>query len=111
MPEWLINISLYLTYVLVLVAAVGFIGFEIVSLVKNFADSKTTLMGMAGLAVIFLLGYLLGAGDFTFKGIENFGLSEGGLKLIDAGLFTTYALAGLAFGAMVYDLIVGMVKG
>ena len=106
----MIDFGLYTAYALIAVASLGFIGFEILHLVKNFADAKVTLAGVAALVVILGISYAMGSGDFTFPGIEKFDLSSGNLKMIDAGLFATYLLVAIAGLALIADLVMGFVK-
>lgn len=105
-----IDFTLYLSYAGVAIAALGFFGFELIALFKNIADSKVTLAGIGGLIVILGISYALGSGEFAFKGIENFGLTEGGLKRIDAVLFTTYILLIIAVLALIADIVMGFVR-
>lgn len=106
----MIDFGLYLAYALVAVASLGFIGFEILHLVKNIADAKVTLAGVGALIVVLIISYAMGSGDYTFPGIDKFDLSAGNLKMIDAGLFATYLLLAIAALALVADLVLGFVK-
>lgn len=106
----MIDFGLYAAYALIAVASLGFIGFEILHLVKNIADAKVTLAGVGALVLILIISYVLGSGDFTFPGIDKFELSSGNLKMIDAGLFSTYLLIAIAGLALVADLVMGFVK-
>lgn len=90
MSDTLINIGLYIAYALALFAVLGLIFFAIRAIIKDgLASSKGTLLGLAALAVVFVISYLISSPD---QGplYEKLGVGPGSSKLIGAGLITTY---------------------
>lgn len=106
----MIDFGLYLAYALIGIASLGFVGFEIMHLVKNAADAKVTLAGVGALVLIVVVSYALGSGEFGYAGVEKYGLTSGNLKMIDGGLYATYLLLGIALLALIADLVLGFVK-
>lgn len=110
MENTLINIGLYVAYALVLFAVLGLIFFAFRAIVKDgIASSKGTLLGIAALAIVFVVSYFLSSAD---QGplYEKLGVGPGTEKLIGAGLLTTYvAFLGFIIIA-VYTSVVKMFK-
>lgn len=106
----MVDFGLYLAYGLTGLALVAMIVFEIIYLARNIADAKGTLGGIAALILIIVLSYALGSSEFDAKITEKFSMTPGGLKMVDAGLFTTYILLALAAIALVADLVISITK-
>ena len=106
----MVDAGLYIAYALTGIALAGMIIFEIIYLASNIADAKGTLGGIAALILILVLSYALGSSEFDAKIVEKFAMTPGSLKLIDAGLFTTYILVALASVALVVDLVLSFTK-
>lgn len=106
----MLDFGLYLTYAMVAIAALSFIGFEVYHMAKNIADAKVTLAGIGVLVVVVLISYAMGSGDFTYPGIDKFDMQPGSLKMIDAGLYTTYFMMLVAVLALLADLVMSFGK-
>lgn len=102
--------GLIVTYILIAIATLGFVGFELFHLATNLRDSKGQLIGFGALVVIMALGWVLASGDFTFPGIEKFEISESTIRLIDMGIIVSYVLLAIASIGLVVDLVLGSVK-
>lgn len=102
--------GIVVSYILLAVATLGFIGFELFHLATNLGESKGQLAGFGALALILGLGWLLGSGDYTFPGIEQFEISKSSIRLVDAGIIATYLLLGIATIGLVVDLILSTFK-
>jgi len=91
-----INIGLYIAYFALFIAIAALIIFPVVTMLKgNLKNAKGTLIGVAVLAVIILLAYIISPAD---QGLyyTKMNVSAGMSKLIGAGIITTYIiLAGL----------------
>jgi Cu/Ag efflux pump CusA len=92
----LINIGLYLAYFALFIAVAALIVFPIITVVKgNLKNSRVTLIGVAILAGVIILSYLISPAD-QGPFYTKMNVSAGMSKLIGAGLLTTYImLAGL----------------
>lgn len=113
MDDFSVTFGIYgiiVSYVLLGVAILGFIGFELFHLATNITQSKGQLIGAGALALIMGLAYALGSSDFSFPGIETFEMTPNGLRLVDMGVITTYVLLGIATIGLVVDLLSGLVK-
>lgn len=110
MENTLINIGLYIAYALVLFAVLGLLFFAFRAIFKDgLASSKGTLLGLAALAIVFVLSYLISAAD---QGplYEKLGVGPGASKLIGAGLITTYIIFLGFIIIAVYTSVVKMFK-
>ncbi len=92
----LITIGLYIAYFALFIAVASLIIFPIITILKgNLKNAKGTLVGVAILAGIAILSYIISPAD---QGLfyTKMNVSAGMSKLIGGGLITTYIiLAGL----------------
>jgi hypothetical protein len=113
MEELTITFGMYgilVSYVLLAVATLAFVGFELYQLATNIKDSKGQLAGAAALIIILGLGWVLGSGDFYFQGIEAFEMTPTSIRLVDMGLIGTYVLLAIAIIGLVADIVLSSVK-
>lgn len=91
-----IDIGLYVAYLAFFIAIAALLLFPILSLVKgNIKNAKASLVGVAGLAVILLISYLVSPAD-QGQFYTKMNTGPGQSKLIGAGLVSTYIIfAGL----------------
>ncbi len=91
-----INIGLYMAYFALFVAIAALIIFPVITTVQgNIKNAKGTLIGVAVLAFVLILAYVISPAD---QGLfyTKMNVSAGTSKLIGAGLIATYIiLAGL----------------
>jgi Na+(H+)/acetate symporter ActP len=85
----LIEIGLYLAYILLAFAFLSIIILSMYFTIVNFKKAKQGLIGIALLAVIFVVAYLISPAD---QGLlyDTMKIGPKASKLIGAGLFTTY---------------------
>jgi NADH:ubiquinone oxidoreductase subunit 6 (subunit J) len=85
----LIEIGLYLSYVLLIITLLSIIIIPIYFTIVNFKKAKQGLIGVGLLAVVLLIAYLISPAD---QGLfyETMKVGPTGSKVIGAGLFTTY---------------------
>lgn len=108
MSDIIIDISMYLTYFLVVVSLLALVFFSVKQFVSNFGQSKKTLFGLVGLVVLFVLAYLFSSGsDISSTVFEKVGSDPEGSRMIGAGLIYTYILFG---GVVVALLAVEIMK-
>lgn len=106
----MVDAGLYIAYGLILIALLLSLGFPLVYMAKNPKEAKTALIGVAIVAVVFLVAYLIAPSEFYFHGIEKYNLVGSQLKLIGAGLNTFYILGAIAVIAAVYSEVSSAVK-
>ncbi|RIH66737.1 hypothetical protein D1164_03830 [Mariniphaga sediminis] len=114
MGSW-INSNLVWAYILLVVGA----GIAVLaSLFHMFTDIKAAkkgLLSIAFLGVVALLSYLLASDAIPqFVGVQKF-INDGTLtqqvaKLVDAGLYATYILLGLAVLSIAYSSLTRLFK-
>lgn len=97
------NFGIYGAVFLIGLAALAAVGFGIFQLATNPKGSIKVLAGIAVLALVFFIGYMLStedAGPKTALAIQEYkdgikgGISEGSSKLVSAGIWTTLLLIG-----------------
>lgn len=105
-----IDIGLYVAYLAFFIAIAALLLFPILSLVKgNIKNAKASLIGVAGLAVILLISYLVSPADqgqFYTKMNTGPGMS----KLIGAGLVSTYIIFAGLIVITLYTVVVKWFK-
>jgi hypothetical protein len=105
MIDNLINIGLIVAYFALIVAVGALVLFPVVTIIKgDFMNARGTLIGIAGLAAIFILAYILSPADqgaFYTKMDTSPGLS----KIIGAGLLSTYIIMAVFLIITLYTAI------
>ena len=96
----LINIGLYLSYILLAITILSIIVIPIYFTIINFRKAKQGLVGLGVLVIIIILAYLVSPAD---QGLfyDNHKIGTSVSKIIGGGLFTTY----FAFIAIVIVVI------
>ena len=100
----LIDIGIYVTYVLFFVALISAIVLPLINAIKNPAGLLKSLFGVGGLVVLFLVSYGL-SGDEVSAKAASFGLDSGDSKLIGAGLILFYIVFVLSAVGVVFSEI------
>ena len=101
MSESIINIGLFVTYVLVAVAVVSTLFFGLLQIVRNFGKAKGALIGIVVLLAIVLISFFLATGE----PYPDFQVGAVASRWISAGISTTFVLVVLATEAAVYTEI------
>ncbi|NLF41487.1 MAG: hypothetical protein GX587_02210 [Bacteroidales bacterium] len=109
MNDTIINIGIYLTYVLLGICVLVALVFPLVQLVTNFSKAKTAVFGILGLAIIVVLGYLFSSTEVSEVAIKM-GVGPNGVRLIGAGMITTYILMGIALLAAILSTVTKQFK-
>ncbi|MEG1572158.1 MAG: hypothetical protein RR190_04945 [Bacteroidales bacterium] len=93
MEDTLINIGLYLTYALFIIAIIALLFFSIRQFFGNIAKSKETLYGIIGLVVIFVISYIAASSTNVSETLfQKVGTDYALSKLIGSGLNMFYIL-------------------
>lgn len=96
----LINIGLYLTYILFAVAAITAIVFPLLQTFSDFKKAKGGLIGFGILVVVLLFAYLVSPAE-TGLFYEKHNISPATSKLIGGGLVATY----IVFAGVVISIL------
>ena len=92
----------YIAYILVIVAAAATV---VLPLINSFSQPKTLItggIGIAGLLLIFLVGWALSGSEVTLI-YNSFGVNETGSKVIGGMLTSMYILTLICVGGIIYS--------
>ncbi len=104
-----IDIVLYISYIMVIVAALGAI---ILPLLQAAGDPKSLIKSGAGfvaILAIFVIAYVLSGNEVT-PAYAPFDVDPGESKLIGGAIITSYLLIFIALGSIIYTEISNLVK-
>ncbi len=111
MNDTVINIGIYLTYILIGAAVLGILIFSVSNIAKNPKAAKSALIGIGGLVVIFGLTYAISTGaDATLYSSDDEVVTEGMSRLVGMGLFSFYVLGGLTILSILYVEVTRLFK-
>ncbi len=100
----LIDIGIYACYILLFVALVAAVVLPLLQIAQNPKSLVKSGVGVAGLAVLFIISYALSGSEVTAK-YTAMGVGEGSSKLIGAGLIMFYIILIAAILGMVFSEI------
>jgi hypothetical protein len=103
------NGGIILALVLLAIAVATAIIFPIIQIVTNFGESKKSLAGVLGLAVVVAIGYALAGGTVPAYAVEQ-GISASQFKLIGALVNTAIIATTVVSAYIVIDLIVSIIR-
>ena len=90
--------ALWYTMITVGIAIGAIFLFFLFGLVSNFKKAGKLLIGLIVFVVLFVVCYFIAGGEITepMNKATNGDIDEGTVKMIEAGLYLTFLLAGLA---------------
>lgn len=91
MSDVTVNILLIITYALLGVGALGAIIFPIINMVGDFQKAKSALVGLGGVAVVFLFSYLVSSNE-VLDSYVKYNVTETSSQMIGAVLVMMYTL-------------------
>lgn len=94
---------LTLSFIYFIIAAIASLIFPLIFVITHPDKAKFALIGIVIFAVILLIGYLIGSSQPV--PLKNATITAHGLKLVDAGLKTTFILLIIAFLGIFYSEI------
>jgi len=105
----LIDIGLYISYLLLLVTLLGVIIFPLMHTFSDFKKAKSGLFGFAALVVLIFLAYAISPAD---QGIfyTNFSIGPKMSKFIGGGLFATYFIFLAVIISIAYAEVSKLIK-
>ncbi len=109
MVETIINIMLYLSYIMFFVGLVAAI---VLPIWKSLDDPKSLIKpigALVGIIVLFLICWAISSGDLNSRLIQA-GATEGVSKFVGGGLITMYVLFIAALVGIVYTEINKAIK-
>jgi len=100
----MVDVGLYVMYLLFGVALVAAVGLPIVSAMKSPAALVKSLYGVGAMVVVFVISYAISGSEVTTKQAA-LGISESTSKLVGAGLTMFYIVAFIAVIGLVLSEI------
>lgn len=91
MTDVTVNILLIITYVLLGLGALGAIIFPIINMVGDLQKAKRALVGIGGVAVVFLFSYLASSNE-VLDSYVKYNVTESSSQMIGAVLIMMYVL-------------------
>lgn len=97
----LVDIGIYLTYFMVVVAIVGVMVFSLLNMIKQPKNNKKTLIYIGGLAIVLLLGFIFASSEILPE-YKKYEITSSLAKNVGAGLNAFYFLSVCAVLAVLY---------
>ena len=103
MTDIIVNIGIPLAYILIGGATILAIVFPGIKVIKEPAHAKGALLGLGGMLVVFLLGYLFASDEAIFGATGNV-IGEGfASRITGTGIITFYVFIILAVGSIIFN--------
>ncbi len=106
----MINFGLFLTYALIGFTVLAILFFAVNKIAKEPGAAKSALIGIVGLIVVLLLGYLFSTGEDASTTFAKLEVSEGTSRQVGTGLVTLYIVMGLTILSILYAEITRLMK-
>ncbi|NMJ88001.1 MAG: hypothetical protein EX285_09245 [Thaumarchaeota archaeon] len=97
-----IDIILYVSYLLVFLAALGAIVLPLVNALGNPKTLVKSVSGIVALGVIFLIAWAISGNEVTPL-YTKFGITSASSQVIGGVLITTYILLGISIVSILYS--------
>jgi hypothetical protein len=98
----MIQFGLVLTYVLIGLCVLAIVGFAIMKAITHFSKVKTALLGLAAIAIIFIIGYAASSGADFVDYPAAMGITESKSRLVSMGLTSFIVLSVIAVGSIIF---------
>ncbi|MFY0651914.1 MAG: hypothetical protein JXQ96_07775 [Cyclobacteriaceae bacterium] len=105
-----IDIILYISYALTILAALAAIVFPLINSLGNPSSLIKSGLGLVALVVIFGIAYALSGNEFTEVQATEYGMNASLSKFVGGILTMMYLLTGLAIIGIVYTEFSKMIK-
>ncbi len=107
----LINIGIIILYILIGAAIGSILYFVVKSLIVNFRNSVSSLIGIGLLVFIFLLSFIISkSGDISIEFFEKNETNPALSKLLGSELIMLYIILCIAFIAIIYSHVSDFLK-
>ena len=103
------NVFIIMAYLLAIVTVMLLLAFALIKIVKNFRSSYKILVVLALLAVVVLIGYLIGSSTLTPVALKK-GMTASSFKMVNAACFTLYVVLFAAILSIVVTAIMNAIK-
>lgn len=102
--ESFVNIILYVSYLLAVIAILGAIILPLINAIGNPKSLLKSVLGIAVIGVIFLVSWSI-SGDEVTAVYTKFNITSTSSKVIGGVLITTYLLMGIAVLSIIFSEI------
>ena len=107
----IINIGMFLTYILAFGALASILVFAVFYIIKNFKQAKSSIVGIGVLLLVFILAFIISPADdvplaFFEKAFANPDMS----KLIGSGLISLYIFIAGIFAVIIFTQVFKLIK-
>lgn len=110
--ETICNYGIYLTYLLIGVAALGLLVGVVIAVAQNWKEGGYfAVIGLVAILVFFGIGWALSSDDVSQSLIDRGFGDPATYKKSGAGLITFYIMAILAVVLLVVDMVKGLIEG
>ena len=106
----MINFGLFLTYALIGVSVLAILFFSLAKIIREPGGARSALIGIAGLVIIIILGFLLSTGSDANTTYAKLDVTESVSHRVGAGLMTLYVIMGLTILSILYVEITRLFK-
>lgn len=108
--DYYVDIMLYVSYGLTIVAAIAAIVFPLINSLGNPASLIKSGLGLVVLGVVFGIAWAVAGVDFTTVQAQVFDMTASKAKLVGGILIMMYILTGIAVLGIVYTELSKMIK-
>ncbi|WMN11167.1 hypothetical protein QYS49_37435 [Marivirga salinae] len=105
----IVDIMLYGSYLLVIIAALGAIVLPLINALGNPKSLLKSALGIVVIGVVYLISWGISGDEVTAKYIQ-FDVTNTSSKVIGGFLITTYLLMGIAVVSIIYSEINKIIK-
>jgi len=103
LPKHVVDFGLPFTYFIFAVALLSAVAFPAIQLFQDVKKAITALVGVVGLALVYLLCYLLAKSEPLILAEET--ITAETMKFVEANLFMTYITFSIAVIAILYSSV------
>lgn len=105
----IVDIMLYGSYLLVIVAALGAIVLPLINALNNPKSLLKSALGIVVIGVVYLVSWGISGDEVTAKYIQ-FDITSTSSQVIGGVLITTYLLMGIAVISIIYSEIAKIIR-
>ena len=106
----MINFGLYLTYFLIGISILAILFFAVSKIFQEPRGAKSALIGIVGLLVVLVLGYLFSTGEDATTMFAKLNVTEGTSRRVGTGLVSLYIVMGITILSILYVEITRLLK-
>jgi hypothetical protein len=106
----MVDIMLYVSYVLIGIAVVGSIILPLIKSLDDPASLVKSALGVVGIVAVFLIAYMLSGSEVSADVAQRYGTTESTSKLVGASLISMYLMGAIAIGSILFSEVAKLFK-